>query len=68
MSLKAFHIGFVLVASLFSLIFGVWAIQMFLDWGEGLMLVLALASFLCLIALGVYGVWFYKKVKGWSYL
>ncbi len=68
MGLKAFHIAFVSVASLFSLGFGLWTMQMFLDWGDGMMLALCLFSFGCFAALIAYGIWFYRKVKGWSYL
>jgi hypothetical protein len=66
--LKAFHIAFVLIAGLFSFGFGLWAMQMFMDWGDGMMLALSLASFGCFAVLIVYGFWFYRKVKGWSYL
>ena len=68
MGLKAFHIAFVLIAGLFSLWFGFWTWRMFVNWGDGSMLVLALFSFGCFAALVAYGIWFYRKVKGWSYL
>ena len=32
------------------------------------MLTLSLTSFLATVALLVYGVWFLKKLRGWSYL
>lgn len=68
MSLKAFHIAFVMIATLFSAGFGWWAMHTFITWGGGLMLAMSLASFLLALALIVYGVWFYRKVRRWSYL
>lgn len=68
MSLKTFHIAFVICSVLFSMGFGLWAFQNFQISGDGLMLTLCLASFVAAVALLVYGVWFFRKLKGWSYL
>tara|TARA_B110000116_G_scaffold259541_1_gene261734 strand:- start:504 stop:710 length:207 start_codon:yes stop_codon:yes gene_type:complete len=67
-SLKSFHIVFVTCAVLFSAGFGYWALQAFQMSGDGIMLTLSLTSFLATVALLVYGVWFLKKLRGWSYL
>ena len=42
--------------------------QAFQMSGDGIMLTLSLASFLATVGLLVYGVWFLKKLHGWSYL
>lgn len=68
MSLKAFHIAFVIFSVLFSLGFGAWSLRAFNLTGDGLMLALCLASFLAGGGLIVYGVWFFRKLRGWSYL
>ena len=36
--------------------------------GNGLMLTMSVGSFLASGVLLVYGVWFLKKLRGWSYL
>ena len=68
MSLKAFHIVFVIVSLLFLGGFGFWALQDFLATGDGLMLTLALASIIGFGVLVWYGIWFLRKLRGWSYL
>ena len=68
MSLKAFHVFFILVSMLLSLGFGLWAVGAYLDSGAGLILGLGLASFVGCVVLAVYGKWFLKKLSGWSYL
>lgn len=65
MSLKAFHIFFVVVSTLTALGFGVWALGQPADAGYRVLGILAL---LVGIALPVYGWWFLKKTKGVSYL
>ena len=68
MGLKAFYIAFVLVAGIFLLGFGIWAWQMFTNWGDGTMLAMSVFSFGLFAVLIAYGLWFYRKVKGWSFL
>ena len=68
MSLKSFHIAFVICSVLFSVGFGYWTLQSFQNTGDGLMLSLCLISFVAAAGLLVYGVWFWKKLRGWSYL
>lgn len=65
MSLKAFHVVFVLVATVGLVAFGVWALGQ--DGGTGIA-ALAYASFAGALAMLVYGRWFLKKLKDVSYL
>lgn len=62
MSLKAFHIVFIVASALLSLGFGVWALA-----GAGALSVAAV-SFLVGAALVVYGVRFLKKVTRTGYI
>jgi hypothetical protein len=59
MSLKAFHIAFITLATLLALGLAVWAV------GNGFP-GLAGGAVVAAIALVVYGVWFLKKMKGVS--
>ena len=68
MSLKAFHIVFIIVSTLVAVAFGAWAIRDFATSGSGLNLALGLASLLGSIALVRYGVWFLRKMKNVGYL
>ena len=52
MSLKGFHIVFIIFSTLLALV-----------EGAPVYLTGAIASFGCAIALVVYGVWFYRKMK-----
>jgi hypothetical protein len=63
MSLKAFHIVFVVFSTLLALGVGGWCIWVDLVEGAPVYLAGAIASFVCAIALIVYGVWFYRKMK-----
>lgn len=68
MSLKAFHIVFVIVSTLLAALFGVWAVRDFRAEGETVSLVMAIGSFVCAVGLVVYGRWFLRKLKKVSYL
>ena len=68
MSLKSFHIVFVVASVLLTAGFGYWSLQTFQQSGDGLMLTLSLTSFVAAAGLLFYGVWFLRKLKGWSYL
>ena len=62
MSLKGFHILFVVMASALSLVFGVWAWQAYratdaIGYALG-----AFGAFAAMAALGVYGVAVYRKL------
>lgn len=63
MSLKAFHIVFVIFSTLLALGTGVWCIWVNLVVGAPVYLAGAIASFLVAVALVIYGVWFYRKMK-----
>jgi hypothetical protein len=63
MSLKGFHIVFIIFTTLLAIGCGGWCI--WLDMVEGAPIYLggAIASFIVAIALIIYGVWFYRKMK-----
>ena len=68
MSLKAIHVLFITVATIFAAGFGVWSIDYFLDRREALYLALGVFSLTASVALIGYGSWFLKKMKDVSYL
>jgi hypothetical protein len=63
MSLKAFHIVFIVFSTLVALGCGGWCIWVDLVEGAPIYLAGAIASFLSAVALVIYGVWFYRKMK-----
>ena len=63
MSLKGFHIVFIIFSTLLALGCGAWCIWINLVEGAPVFLAGAIASFVVAIALVVYGVWFYRKMK-----
>ncbi len=68
MSLKTFHIFFIVVSMALCVGVGVWATQDFARTGSGVHLALGVGSFIGSILLACYGVWFLRKLKGVSYL
>lgn len=69
MSLKAFHVFFIAVATLFVTALGVWSLAQALYHGAGTFyLVLGPLCFVGAIALIFYGQRFLKKMKDVSYL
>ena len=68
MSLKSFHIVFVSVSILLTVGFGLWAVRDYQAAGDRTSLYMGLGSFLVTILLAIYGVWFLKKLKGFSYI
>ncbi len=64
MSLKAFHVVFVTVATLFSGLSGVLCLRA----EGGSQTTIGVVFMLAAAALIVYGVWFLRKMKGVSYL
>ena len=68
MSLKAFHVLFVSVCTVFCMGFGVWAIYDYRQSGEVGSLIWGVLSLLAAVALLWYGRWFLRKLKGVSYL
>ena len=63
MSLKGFHIVFIIFSTLLALGCGAWCIWINLVEGAPVFIAGAVASFVVAIALVVYGVWFYRKMK-----
>jgi uncharacterized membrane protein YcjF (UPF0283 family) len=63
MSLKAFHVFFVIVSVLCALGFGGWAVADYARTGRPGVLALAILAFVAAIALVWYGLWFLRKIK-----
>jgi hypothetical protein len=63
MSLKGFHILFVVLTTLVALGIGGYCVWVDLVVGEPVYLAGAIASFASAVALIIYGVWFYRKMK-----
>jgi hypothetical protein len=63
MSLKGFHIVFIVFSTLLALGVGGWCIWVDLVEGAPIYLMGAVASFVSAVALVVYGFWFYRKMK-----
>lgn len=63
MSIKGFHLLFITFSTLLALGCGVWCLWVDLVEGAPIYLTGALASFAAAVALIVYGVWFYRKMK-----
>jgi hypothetical protein len=68
MSLKAFHLVFLISSILLALGFGGWSIHQYLATGDALDLILGVVSLISGILLGVYGKYFLKKLKNIGYL
>jgi hypothetical protein len=62
-SLKAFHIVFIVFSTLLAVGTGVWCLWVNLVVGAPIYVAGAVASFIVAVALMVYGVWFYRKMK-----
>ena len=63
MSLKGFHIVFIVFSTLLALGIGFWCIWVDLTVGEPVYRSGAIVSFVVALALVIYGVWFYRKMK-----
>ena len=63
MSLKGFHIVFIIFSTLLALGIGAWCVWVDLVEGALIYLAGAVCSFVVAVALVVYGVWFYRKMK-----
>jgi hypothetical protein len=63
MSLKGFHIVFIIFSTLLALGIGAWCVWVDLVEGAPIYLAGAICSFVVALALVVYGVWFYRKMK-----
>ncbi len=62
MSLKAFHIVFILASMALCVGLGVWAVEDFGQSGSWVHLTLGVGSFIGSILLAWYGVWFLRKL------
>jgi hypothetical protein len=63
MSLKGFHIVFIIFSTLLALAVGSWCVWVDLVEGAPIFLAGAIASFVAAVVLIVYGIWFYRKMK-----
>jgi membrane protein YdbS with pleckstrin-like domain len=63
MSLKGFHIVFIIVSTLLAIGIGAWCVWVDLVEGAPIYLAGAVCSFVVAVALVIYGVWFYRKMK-----
>jgi hypothetical protein len=63
MSLKAFHLVFIVFSTLLALGLGAWCVWVNLVEGNSMYLAGAIASFISAIVFVVYGVWFFRKMK-----
>jgi hypothetical protein len=63
MSLKGFHIVFIIFSTLLALGIGAWCSWVNLVEGAPVYLAGAIFSFVAAVGLIVYGVWFYRKMK-----
>jgi len=63
MSLKGFHIVFIIFSTLLAVGIGAWCVWVDLVEGAPIYLAGAICSFVVAVALVVYGVWFYRKMK-----
>ncbi|MBI4042561.1 MAG: hypothetical protein HY391_03685 [Deltaproteobacteria bacterium] len=68
MSLKAFHLLFILLSTLLSLGFGVWGWFTYKTSGSTVDLAMSMAAFVAAIALIFYARYFIRKLKNISYL
>jgi hypothetical protein len=68
MSLKAFHIFFIIASTLLALGFGVWAVDDFGQSGSWVHLGLGVGSFIASGGLVWYGLWFLRKLKHVGFL
>ena len=68
MSLKTFHIVFVVFSTILAIGFGWWAIRDYQRTGEAASMVFGVLSLCGAVSLLVYGRWFLRKLKHVSYL
>lgn len=68
MSLKAFHIIFVLLSTLLSVGFALWAVLQYLHVHSLGFLAVAAGSIAFAVMLVCYGFWFLRKLKNVSFL
>ena len=68
MSLKAFHLVFIILSILFTLMFGIWGVMNHGSSGKMAELVMGILSLIGTVGLSIYLYFFLKKFKHISYL
>ena len=68
MSLKAFHVVFVTLCAMLSMVVGTWALDQNSVGGGALYMGFAVTSFVAAGGFLVYGAWFRRKLKDVSYI
>lgn len=68
MSLKAFHLVFIVLSILFSMAFGIWAVVNYSASDKIAELILGIISLLGTLGMSVYLCFFLKKFKDFDYL
>tara|TARA_B100000378_G_scaffold263368_1_gene246191 strand:- start:408 stop:614 length:207 start_codon:yes stop_codon:yes gene_type:complete len=68
MSLKAFHLVFIILSILFTLMFGIWGVVNHGSSGKTAELVMGILSLIGTVGLSIYLYFFLKKFKHISYL
>ena len=68
MSLKAFHLFFVLICTVLSAGMGIWAARQYADSGAWGYLAMAVLSFTGGIVLVIYCFWFLRKLRNVSFI
>ena len=68
MSLKAFHVVFILVSTAFAAYFGIWAIRDYMRYDHTSSLLMSIGALVVLGFLIWYFRWFLRKLKNVSYL
>lgn len=68
MSLKAFHLIFIVLSILFSLVFGIWAVVNYSSSDKMDELILGIISLFGSVGMSIYLYFFLKKFKHISYL
>jgi hypothetical protein len=63
MSLRSFHIIFILIASLFAIFFGYWCYREWTLYENNIYLVYSLIGVILCICLFFYGKWFLKEIS-----
>lgn len=66
MSLKSFHIVFIVASFALGLGMGFWCVETWRSNGETLWLAAAVGCFVAACALVVYGAWFLRKIRKWE--
>ena len=68
MSLKAFHLVFIILSIMFTLMFGIWGVVNHGSSGKTAELVMSILSLIGTVGLSIYLYFFLKKFKHISYL